>query len=302
MASMPERAGLTRRSFLKAGCGLFLGGAASCALGAVYSSMVEPSWVETTQTELALPSWPGSLDGLTIAHLSDLHLGPYVSLEYVRACVARVNALQADLALLTGDFVYAAASYSATCAQELKQLRATLGTYAVLGNHDIWNGADEVAGNLMEAGIHLLRGSMAEISLGDCSLWLLGVEDTGFTGGSFGDFRAFWQERADGLWRMLAEIPPQHPRLLLVHNPDFAEMLPPGRIDLALCGHTHGGQVCLPLIGPLILPSSLGMKYASGLVAGPSCPVYVSRGIGLIPPPVRLNCRPEIALLRLRSA
>jgi len=88
---------------------------------------------------------------------------------------------------------------------------------------------------------------------------------------------------------------------LLVHNPDFTEMLPEGRIDLVLCGHTHGGQVRVPLLGPPVVPSCFGQKYASGLVAGPRTIVYVNRGIGLIPPPIRFNCRPEITMFRLTT-
>jgi predicted MPP superfamily phosphohydrolase len=101
---------------------------------------------------------------------------------------------------------------------------------------------------------------------------------------------------------MLKDVPVDEPRLLLVHNPDFTEMLPEGRIDLALCGHTHGGQVRVPFLGAPVVPSFFGNKYASGLVQGPKTQVYVNRGIGLIAPPVRLNCRPEVTLLRLRSA
>ena len=86
-----------------------------------------------------------------------------------------------------------------------------------------------------------------------------------------------------------------------MHNPDFTEMLPEGRIDLILCGHTHGGQVRLPFIGAPVVPSCFGQKYASGLVHGPGTLVYVNRGLGLIAPPVRFLCRPEITLLRLRS-
>jgi uncharacterized protein len=84
-----------------------------------------------------------------------------------------------------------------------------------------------------------------------------------------------------------------------VHNPDFCEMLAPGQVDLALCGHTHGGQVRLPLVGSPIVPSNYGQKYALGLVQGPGCPVYVTRGIGVTPPPLRFGCRPEVSLITL---
>ena len=291
---------LSRRRFLKLGCGTLLGGAAACALGPVYVTQVEPRWIEVTQVHVLLPGLPDPLDDFTIAQLSDLHLGPYVSAEDVRRSVEMANALGADLIVLTGDFVYRSAGYSVACAQELASLRARYGVYAVLGNHDIWTDAEQVAGHLAGAGIVVLRNERQTLEVENACLWLLGIEDTGHTGGFFGDFRAIWQEAADALAALLEGIPAEDPRLLLVHNPDFTEMLPEGRIDLALCGHTHGGQVRLPFVGAPMVPSCFGQKYAGGLVPGPSTRVYVNRGIGLIAPPVRFNCRPEVTLLRLR--
>jgi predicted MPP superfamily phosphohydrolase len=291
---------LCRRRFLKLGCGALLGGAATCVLGPAYGTQVEPRWIEVTRPTVLLPALPESLDGFTIAQLSDLHLGPYVSAEHVHRSVEIANDLGADLIVVTGDFVYGAASYSIACAQELASLRARYGVYAVLGNHDIWTSPRQITENLIQAGITVLRNDRQLLEVGNGRLWLLGIKDTGYTGGPFGDFRAMWQESHDALAAQLEGIPADEPRLLLVHNPDFVEMLPDGRIDLALCGHTHGGQVRLPFLGAPVVPSCFGQKYAGGLVRGPTTPVYVNRGIGLIPPPVRFNCRPEVTLLRLR--
>jgi len=274
---------------------------ASAAGGALYSTRLEPFWIEIREVEVRLPGLPPSLDSLTMAQLSDFHLGPYVGAQDVRRSVEMTNALGADLVVLTGDFVYQSAAYSAACARELAALRARYGAFAVLGNHDIWTDADQVAVNLSNAGIRVLRNEGLPLSIGSAALWLVGVEDTGLLGSAFGDFRAFWQPRADALAQILATIPGDAPRILLVHNPDFSEMLPEGRVDLALCGHTHGGQVRLPLLGPPIVPSCFGQKYAGGLVMGPRTTVYVNRGIGVIAPPVRFNCRPEITLLRLAA-
>jgi len=290
---------ITRRKFLKIG-GATLGGALACMLGPVYATRIEPHWIEISRLDILVSALPESLDGLTIAQLSDLHLGPHVSAEDVRRSVEIANDLGADLVVLTGDFVYGSASYGAACAQELSLLRARYGVYAVLGNHDIWTDADHVAGSLDRAGIVVLRNERQSLEVGNTRLWLLGIEDTGFTGGPFSEFRVIWQESGDALAALLEGIPADEPRLLLVHNPDFTEMLPVGRIDLALCGHTHGGQVRLPFIGAPLVPSCFGQKYAAGLVDGPRTLVYVNRGIGLIPPAVRFNCRPEITMFRLR--
>ena len=297
----PGGGGITRRAFLRAGCALVAGGAASCLGGSLYSTLLEPSWIEVTRVEVRLPGLPGALDWLTVVQLSDFHRGPHVSAEEVRHSVEMANALEADLIVLTGDYVYQKAGYSADCAQELGGLRAGYGVFAVLGNHDVWTGPDEVAGNLSGAGIRVLRNEGVPVEIGGVDLWLAGVEDTGYAGTSFGDFRAIWQATAAELGRTLAGIPAGAPRILLVHNPDFCEMLPEGRVDLIVCGHTHGGQVRLPFIGPPIVPSCFGRKYAGGLVDGQRAPIYVNRGIGLIAPPVRFNCRPEITVLRLSA-
>jgi predicted MPP superfamily phosphohydrolase len=264
---------------------------------------VEPCWLEVSKVQVGVQGLPPALDKLTVAQLGDFHLGQHVSRDQVRRAVEMTNALAPDLIVLTGDFVTGSASYSAACAEELAQLKAPYGVYAVLGNHDNWTDADEVSANVEAAGIVVLRDEARGIDIGGSRVWLLGIEDTGFTagffGGSFGDFKAIWDEKRQRLAEMLERVPEGEPRLLLAHNPDFTEMLPEGRIDLALCGHTHGGQVRVPLLGAPVVPSFFGSKYASGLVRGPSTLVYVNRGIGLIPPVVRFNCRPEVTLLRM---
>lgn len=281
-----------------------LGGAAAVGLsalgGAGYAALVEPHWLTLERVDVPLANLPARLDGFTIAQLSDLHRGPTVPQEDVAQAVNVTLRQEADLIVLTGDYVYGSARHSAACARELVSLQAPHGVYAVLGNHDIWTDADQVADNLARAGIVVLRDERQALEVGNSRFWLLGIEDTGYTGGFFSDFRAMWQRARQALATLLEGIPADEPRLLLVHNPDFAEMLPEGRIDLALCGHTHGGQVRLPLIGAPMIPSCFGQKYAGGLVQGPSTLVYVNRGVGLIAPAVRFNCRPEVTLLTLQ--
>lgn len=295
---------LSRRQFLTIGCGTLAGGAGACLLAPVYAARVEPYWIEVTRLEVSIPGLPSGWDGFSLAQLSDFHLGRYVKQDQVRRAVEIANGLEPDLVILTGDFVTGAAKPSAACAEELAALDATRGVYAVLGNHDNWTNADLVAANVAAVGISVLRDDVCPIEVGDGRLWLLGIEDPGYTAGFFGhtygDFKAAWGDKRRRLAEMLEEVPLDEPRLLLVHNPDFTEMLPEGRIDLALCGHTHGGQVRVPFLGAPLVPSFFGNKYASGLVQGPKTQVYVNRGIGLIAPPVRLNCRPEVTLLRLR--
>jgi len=301
-----QRKRITRRGFLGAGCAVLGGGLAACLLGPAYATRMEPYWIEVTKLQIWLTNVRAAFDGFTIVHLSDFHVGRSVKKEQVRRAVEIANGLEPDLIVLTGDFVTGSAGHSVPCADELAALEAQQGVYAVLGNHDNWTDPDEVAENVAGAGIIVLRDEVAVTKVRGSRLWLLGVEDTGFTagfyGGSFSDFRAIWREKELRLAAMLEGIPDDEPRLLLVHNPDFTEMLPTARIDLALCGHTHGGQVRVPLMGAPVVPSFFGDKYASGVVQGPSTLVYINRGIGLISPPIRFNCRPEVTLLRLRRS
>ncbi|MBA4379844.1 MAG: hypothetical protein C0393_04030, partial [Anaerolinea sp.] len=274
-AEIKESQRLSRRQFLKLGCGALLVGAAMCALGPVYATQVEPRWIQVTRLDIPLPGLPEALDGFTIAQLSDFHLGPHVSAEDVRRSVEIANDLEADLIVLTGDFVYGSAGYSVACAQELASLQARYGVYAVLGNHDNWTDADQVAGNLAGAGIVVLRNERRPLDVNGTRLWLLGIEDTGYTGffsvfRLLGDSRAMWQEAGDALATLLEGIPADEPRLLLVHNPDFTEMLPEGRIDLALSGHTHGGQVRLPFVGAPVCHPPSGKSTPAGWCRDPA--------------------------------
>ena len=270
-------------------------------LGSLYVTQTEPSWIEIVKQDIHLSSLPDALDGLTMALLSDFHCGPYVGAEHIQHSVDLANGLGADLVVLTGDFIYRSERYGASCARELASLRAKYGVFAVLGNHDAWSNANHVAEELSDVGIVVLRNAAHALGVEDTRLWLLGVEDNGYTGRSFDRFREKWNDAAEALALMLEPIPLAEVRLLLVHNPDFTEMLPEGRVDLALCGHTHGGQVRVPFFGAPIVPSCFGQKFVGGLVVGPRTLVYVNRGIGLSPPAVRLNCRPEVTMLTLRA-
>jgi len=296
----------TRRAFLK----IALGSIGTVALGPIYATQIEPRWLEVVRLVISIPHLPLALDGLTVVQLSDFHLGPYVSVEQVRHSVAMANALHPNLMVLTGDFVYRSADYSPACAQELTALQAPLGVYAVLGNHDVWTNADVVAGHLEQAGIAVLRDQQQALTVEGDRLWLIGIEDSGITGmsglfpGSIspGDFRQLHRKKAQALGTMLEEIPSGDCRLLLVHNPDFVGLLPEGQVDLVLSGHTHGGQVCLPGLGALFVPSVYGRRFVAGLVEVAGIKVYINRGIGLIAPPVRFLARPEVTTITLRQA
>ena len=279
---------MTRRRFLRWALGAGLTAAAAGAGSMGYAFALEPDWLAAERVTVHVPDLPTAMDGLTVAQLSDLHWGPYTGEREVRIAVEKANAFAADLIVLTGDYVLSSAEYAAPCALELAALRAPRGVFAIPGNHDYWTNIDTVAAQLQATGLTLLRNASRRLEVKGTPLWLTGVDDV-------------WEQRHD-LDAALAAVPRGEPVLLLVHEPDFADQAArsPHRILLQLSGHSHGGQVNLPFYGPLVLPW-LGRKYPAGLqtAAGSTLQVYTSRGVGVIAPPLRFNCRPEVTLLTL---
>ncbi|MGC9359964.1 MAG: metallophosphoesterase [Anaerolineae bacterium] len=297
-------ASVSRRNFLKLGLGVLGGGAAALAAGAFYGTSLEPGWIEVVRRDIVLPRLPGEWDGLTIGLLSDLHVGAVVPPSHVAKAVALMNALKPDLVALVGDFVTGAGGYAIACSRELAALEAPMGVFGVLGNHDVWTDPRLIVDMLTRNGVQVLRDQVIYLQRGEARLALVGVEDAGHSGSpgvSPEVLAQRWRGKLSTARGLLRSVHGSGATLLLVHNPDVNEFLEEDPVDLALCGHTHGGQVVLPGIGPPLLPSSFGKKYAGGLVQAPSSPVYVTRGIGMTRPAVRLNCRPEVTLLSLRA-
>lgn len=262
-------------------------GAAGAALGgSVYTTLIEPQWLSVERIDVPLARLPRELDGFTIAQLSDLHLGPYVGAEEIRSAVAATNDLHADAIVLTGDYVTREADLMDDCARELGALSATSGVYAVLGNHDYWSGPEHITRVLSDQSIAVLVNDALPVERNGARLWIAGVDDV-------------WERRAD-LTATLRRVPDHETTVLLAHEPDFAEAARQQPIDLQLSGHSHGGQVRLPYWGAPILPY-LGKQYPIGLQRAADLWVYTNRGIGVVSPPVRFNCRPEITLLTLRQ-
>jgi predicted MPP superfamily phosphohydrolase len=273
---------VSRRRFLR----WSLGAAISvCGGGPAYTFLVEPRWLALERVEIALEGLPPQLDGLRLTFLSDLHRGPQIEREYIARAVDLARQAGGDLVLLGGDYVTKSAGFASSCAEELARLRAPAGVYACLGNHDHWTDADAVAGALVRAGVRVLRNEGLEVADG---LWLAAVDDV-------------WERRAD-LDAALAGVPPGVTAVLLAHEPDFADVTAAdGRVALQLSGHSHGGQVHLPFLGSPILPY-LAQRYPAGLYHVGRMRLYVTRGVGLVAPAVRFNCRPEVTLLTLRAA
>lgn len=287
---------LSRRQWLK------LAGAAAAtgvmAVG-VEGIVLEPQHPQLERVEVPLRRLPLQLDGLTIAQMSDFHYHPHFTAGVIETAVKIVNRLNADLVVLTGDYItvpqfekHAAHRAGALqgaepCARLLAALRARHGVFAVLGNHDQHADAEFVAGHLRKRGIEVLRNQAVPVERGGARMWLTGLNDL-VEGG-----------RPD-LGRLLHQVPTGEPTVLLVHEPDFADEAAKYAIDLQLAGHSHGGQIRLPMLGAIYLPE-MARKYPWGLRRIGALTLYTNRGIGTIGIPVRLNCPPEITLLTLRS-
>lgn len=278
---------VSRRLFLKA---LLTGSAGVAGFGAAigYARYAEPRSLRVDRVSIPLPGLPRGLEGLRVAQLSDLHLGPLVSVEHVRRAVRLANSLRPDLIVVTGDFVSVARRYVEPAVSISRELSAPLGVFAVLGNHDFWVAPRMIASRLREAGIVVLRNESAVIFRGGARLHVAGVDD-------------IWA-RADDLGKALAGVDRDGPIVLLCHNPDLAPQASSHGVSLLLAGHTHGGQVRLPVLGPLVVPSKYGKLWAAGLHRVGPMLLYVNRGVGLIAPPVRFLCPPEVTLLELRRA
>jgi predicted MPP superfamily phosphohydrolase len=278
----------TRRVFL--GVALVAGGGAVGVPAAwVYGSRIEARWLEVTRLRVPVAGLPAALSGLTIGQISDLHFGPVVDAARVRAAVDVLLRARSDVAVVTGDFVSRLDGGEADLVvRELSRLRAPLGQFAILGNHDHWTNPVEVADAVRRAGLTLLRNAHQPIARDGGRLWLAGVDDV-------------WMGKAN-LPQALDGVPSDGRVVLLAHEPDFADdAAQDRRVALQLSGHTHGGQIRLPLFGAPILPP-FGRKYPYGLRRVGGVTLYTNRGIGLIQPAVRLNCRPEVTVVELVPA
>lgn len=242
---------------------------------------------EITEMDIRMRRLSPAHDGLRVVHLTDIHHSLYTPLDDVERAVDLANRLEPDLIALTGDYVTFSPSYIQPVAEVLGKLRARLGTFAVLGNHDFQVDADAMTRALEAQRIRVLRNVHYPLDTGHARLWLLGIDDL------------WWG--ADDLAAGMRHVPSHDPKILLCHNPMGIRMAVRHRIDLVLSGHTHGGQVRLPLLGAWYGKSKLGKRFVQGWNRLDGTQIYVSRGIGKVVLPLRVGCPPEIACLRLRS-
>lgn len=279
----------TRRQFLRAAA------AAGTLAIAGDAILLEPNRPRIVRQDFSLPRWPERLNGFTVALLSDFHFDPYFSAHPLHAAIAMVNGLRPDLIVLTGDFVSMplvgderkAAFAAAPCARLLRQMTAPHGLWAVMGNHDDGTDRNHVTRALQAENIQVLANQSEAIERDGARIWLAGVNDV-------------LSKTAD-LTKTLRRVPLGEAVILLAHEPDFADEVSRFPIDLQLSGHSHGGQIRIPLLPPLYLPV-MAKKYVLGKYQVGPLALYTNAGLGTVAVPVRLNCPPEITLLTLRRS
>lgn len=282
---------ITRRRFMQVLGGSMLAAAAIGVAGYAYASQIEPHWVSVEHVPLTLPRLPAAFDNFRLVQISDIHLSETMSGEKVFQVAQEITGLKPDLVAITGDFIdriHTSQQSLADLYEALKPLAAETQVVAVLGNHDYWVGPAGLRKTLQAAGILELPNKVLTLERSGAHLFIAGVDDV-------------WEGRAY-LPRVLSEIGDRPgAAILMAHEPDFADITKKtGRFDLQISGHSHGGQVVMPLIGPPVLPL-YAEKYPSGLYRLGSLLQYTNRGLGTIRPRVRLNCRPEITVFHLQA-
>jgi predicted MPP superfamily phosphohydrolase len=283
-------AGTTRRRLLTAAGGLV----AAAAGAGIYARWIEPTWIDVVALDLPVPRLPAAWDGVRVGLVADLHHGPRVPLDYLAKGIDRLAALKPDLVAAVGDFVTAGGMrYAEPAARLMERLAPPMGVFACLGNHDYGvtrpvrrAEAQEVAETLPRAGVRLLRNEAVRLERDGEAIWVAGTED-------------LWSGHIRPT-ETLADVPQGAANITLCHNPDAAEPLVRAGAGAILSGHTHGGQVQVPLVGPPILPVRNRHRY-EGLHPVGGAWLYINRGLGWLRK-VRFACRPEITILTLRRA
>jgi predicted MPP superfamily phosphohydrolase len=287
---------LSRRTFLHSA----VVGVSGLALAGCVDGIVTRGDIEVTHTTINLPNLPEKWKGKTITHLSDIHSSPFMGLSDLKRIVEATNKLNSDVILMTGDFVTSHRNEIGPFVEAMSELHAPLGIYASTGNHDYYCGVDLVCRGLEDIKVTTLRNACAKIELDGEPLYLVGVDDEDdptvkeyIQGGYAPHIEAAYKG-----------LPEDGASILLCHKPYRFEEYAQTNVGLMLSGHTHGGQIVFGRVGRTVLSIS---SVASGFIEGHYRPeksqsksqLYVSRGLGTVGLPLRLNCPPEIAQITL---
>jgi uncharacterized protein len=283
----------TRRTFLKRTFGSFLTVLGLSSGGYLYANRIEPSLIDIQEHNIKHPLIPNSFDGIKMIQFSDTHLGFQYNLHQFNKLVKKINSLQPDIILFTGDLMDEPNQYTEInkLIPILKNLQAPLGKFCIFGNHDHGGYGSEIYRNIMETtNFTVLLNDSAQVKLMDGSkIYLLGIDDA--------------MLGKPNLPLTLKNVPTDSFKILLSHAPDLAETAVQYPIHWQLSGHSHGGQIKIPFFGALVTPP-FGQIYPEGLYSiGENNPLslYVNRGIGTTRLPFRFMSKPELSVFTLES-
>jgi uncharacterized protein len=242
--------------------------------------------LEVTHHEIIIGDLPEEFDGYRIAFMTDTHVAGFMKRRFYRECIEQIRARDVDLVLLGGDFVTWHKDIPLMARLLLEGLEARDGIYAVLGNHDYWADADSVVAAMTARGARFLINRSTRLRRGSAVIDLVGIDEV---------YRGEPDVEA-----AFSAVPGNRPCIAVSHHPDIIGMMGSERVDLLVAGHTHGGQIRFPFFGAVVVPSKHEGLYASGFHRHDNVLLYVSRGLGAIPP-IRILCRPELATFTLVS-
>lgn len=272
-----HRMKLTRRKWLARS--LLYGGP---VCGFAYGAVIEKRRLSVTRQRIPLTARHAALDGLKIAVMGDFHHDDFGDDSLIRRAVNTINEEKVDLVCLVGDYITSDPAAMEPLCEELQHLRSKLGTFGVMGNHDCWHFTSGFLRSLDKAGVRMLINEAHAFE----HFSIVGIDS--IRGG-----------RPDMPFA-LKQVPPDKTVLLAWHEPDTFDTVSDPRVALQLSGHTHGGQICAPFYGPILLPPG-GKKYPHGYYRRGDASLVVTRGIGTLNIPARFLCRPELVLLNLAA-
>ncbi len=262
----------------------YLSGLAVCG----YGILVRRRWYRVVEREVAIPELAPGLEGMRIAHLSDLHIGGLTPRSWGLAWSRAANARDPDLAVVTGDLVTSGNEFHEDVADVIGELRAKMGVVVSMGNHDYFGDGEALASTLRNRGVSVLRNEGLVLERQGARLWLAAIDDT-------------WTRRDDMATAMKGR-PEGATTILLAHDPGTFEGASDAGADLVLSGHTHGGQIAMPFVSRAVSLAMFAYPYRLGLYRRGRSMLYVHPGLGTTGPPMRLGVAPEVTILVLRRA